>query len=376
MLKEGTSKYFFIGMIAIAAIVSTLIIFPFLTSIITGGILAFVFYPLYRWMQKRIAYRGLAAFITAVVILLIVTVPVVMLFNTMTKETHYLYLRTKQQLTAGKLIESRCYENTFLCRTINNVNNLLRDESIKNYLVGLLNDVLTFFTKKISNLIFSLPSVILHLLVVLFTCYYVLKDGKDVIKRIEKVAPLKVHHQEQIIQQFGDVTRAIIYGTFLVALIQGALGAFGFWLFGINSFIWWGIIMTFFAVIPFIGTWVVWFPASLFLGITGYLQGETGLIWRGVGLFFFGLLIISTIDNILKPIIVAERAKVHPLLILIGILGGLFVFGFIGIILGPMVLALLQTLLAIYEREKMPHLDEPQPDILGHKNHVKGHGRK
>jgi len=92
-------------------------------------------------------------------------------------------------------------------------------------------------------------------------------------------------------------------------------------------------------------------------------------MWKGIGLFFYGLLIISTIDNILKPVIVAGRARVHPLLILIGILGGLFAFGLIGLILGPLILALLQTLLEIYERERRPHAGEPEPDILGHKNH-------
>jgi predicted PurR-regulated permease PerM len=374
MLKEGSpSKYFFIGLIALVAIIAVIITFPFLTSIIAGCILAFVFYPLYSWMQRRIIYKGLAAFITAIIILLLVTIPTVMLFNTLTKESHYLYIRAKQQLTSGELIESRCYEDTFICNTINNANQLLRDETVKSYLFGLLNDVLAFFTKKISGVILSLPKIILHLLVVLFTCYYVLKDGKELLKRIERVAPLKVHHQEQIIKQFGDVTKAIIYGSFLVALVQGTLGAFGLWMFGIKSFIWWGIVMTFFAVIPFIGTWVVWLPASAFLALSGYLQSETGLIWRGAGLFFYGLLIISTVDNILKPVIVAERARVHPLLILIGILGGLFVFGLIGLIIGPLMLALLQTLLQIYEREKEPHAGEPEPDILGHK-HKKTHG--
>ena len=370
MLKEEShSKHFFVGMIILAAAISIIVIFPFLTSIIAGGILAFIFYPIYHIMQKRIAYRGIAAFITAVIILLIVTIPTVMLFNTLTKESHYLYLHAKQQLATGELIDSQCYEKTFICSTINEVNQLLRDETIKNYLVGLLNDVLSFMTKKISSMILSLPTLILHLMVVLFTCYYVLKDGKDLITRIEKVLPLKVHHQKEIINQFGDVTKAIIYGSFLVALVQGTLGAFGFWLFGIKSFIWWAIVMTFFALIPFIGTWVVWMPASFFLGLTGYLQGETGLVWRGAGLFFYGLLIVSTIDNILKPIIVAGRARVHPLLILIGILGGLFVFGFIGLILGPLILALLQTLLEIYERERKAHIGEPEPDIIGLKNH-------
>lgn len=370
MLKEEShSKHFFIGMIILAAVISIIVIFPFLTSIIAGGILAFVFYPIYHWMQKRLVYKGVAAFITAAIILLLITIPTILLFNTMTQESHYLYLRAKQQLTSGELIETRCYEDTFLCTTINNANQLLRDEPVKNYLISLLNDVLAFMTKKISLIILSLPKLIIHLLVILFTCYYMLKDGKDLLKRMAKVAPLKVHHQEEIIKQFGDVTSAVIYGSFLVAIVQGTLGAFGLWLFGIQSFVWWAIVMTFFALIPFIGTWVVWMPASLFLGLSGYLKGETGMVWSGIGLFFYGLLIISTIDNFLKPIIVAERARVHPLLILIGIIGGLFVFGFIGLIIGPLTLALLQTLLQIYERERKPHIGEPELDIAGHKNH-------
>jgi len=370
MLKEGSpSKYFFMGMIALAAIVSLLVIFPFLTSIITGAILAFLFNPFYKWMQARIKYKGVAAFITAVIIILLVTIPAVLLFKNVTQETHYLYIRAKQQVFSGELIETRCYDDTFICRTMTDVNSVLREETVRDYLVELLNDVLAFVTKKVSSIVFSLPKIILHLLVVLFTTYYALKDGEELAKRAAKVAPLKVHHQDQIIKQFADVTHAVIYGSFVVALVQGTLGAFGFWLFGIKSFLWWAIVMTFFALIPFIGTWVVWFPASLFLGLSGYLQGETGLIWRGIGLFFFGLFIISTVDNILKPIIVAGRARVHPLLILIGILGGLFAFGLIGLLLGPLVLALFQTLLEIYEKERKPHVREPELDILGHKNH-------
>jgi len=370
MKKEGApSKYFFLGMVIAVGIICLIVIFPFLTSLITGALLAFVFYPVYNWMQKRVGSKRLAAFVTTVMILLIITIPVILLINTLTKETHYIYIRAKQQLFSGELIESRCYEDNFVCNSINSFNNLLRDENVKNYLVDRLNDFLGFITKKFSDLVFSIPQLIIHLFVILFTVYYTLKDGKTLIKRFAKTAPLKVRHQDEIINQFAAVTHAIIYGSFIVALVQGTLGAFGLWLFGIKSFIWWGVVMTFFAVIPFIGTWVVWLPASLYLGLSGYLQSETGLIWSGVGLFFYGLIIISSADNILKPIIVAGRARIHPLLILVGILGGLFAFGLVGILIGPLVLALFQTLLQIYERERKHHLHEPEPDILGHRNH-------
>lgn len=369
MLKEVSSKYFFLGMMALIAIISIIIVFPFLTSMITGVILAYLFYPFYNGIKKIVRYKGPAAFITAVLIILIVAIPAVLLVKNITTETSYLYLRAKQHIATGEVIETHCYENNYLCRTVNGINNLMRNENVKQYAIDRLNDILTFITKKVSSILLSLPTIVIHLVLILFTMYYALKDGKEFLIRATQVAPLKVHHQEEIFQQFSDVTNAVIYGSFVVALIQGALGAFGFWLFGIKGFLIWGVMMAFFALIPFVGTWLIWLPASLMLGVSGYLGGETGLMWKGIGLFIYGLLVISSIDNIIKPVIVAGRTKVHPMLILIGILGGLFAFGFIGLVIGPLILAILQTLLQIYERERKPHIKELQPCIMGTKNH-------
>lgn len=370
MLKEGSSsKYFFIGVMIFVAIVAAIIIYPFLTCILAGAILAYLFYPAYKLIKRVVRFKGVAAFITAILIILLVAIPATLLIQNVTKETHYIYIRAKQHLATGEIIETRCYDQTFLCKTVTSFNALMRDENIKGYLIDRLNEVLGYTTKKVSEIIFSMPKLVIYLLLTMFTTYYTLKDGKEFVERAAKAAPLKVHHQEEIIKQFDDVLHAVIYGSLVVAIIQGTLGAFGLWLFGIKGFIWLGVAMTFFALVPFVGTWIVWLPASLSLGISGYLQGETGLIWRGIGLFFYGLLIISTVDNILKPIIVGGRARIHPLVILIGILGGLFTFGFFGLILGPIILAIFQTLLIIYERERKPHLQEEKGCILGRKNH-------
>ncbi len=370
MTKEvGNERNFFFVLAAIFAIISLIIVLPFLATVVTGAILAFVFHPLYERLRRIFRFKSLSALITAILILLIVAVPFVFVVKNVTSQSHYFYLRTKQQLFGGELIESSCYEKNFVCNTVKDINEVLRDENIKMYLIDRLNEFLGFVTNKISNILFSLPRIILHLFVVLFTIYYMLKDGKEFVQRIAKVAPLKVHHQDQIIKQFGDVTYAIIYGSFIVALVQGALGAFGFWIFGVNNFLLWAVVMTFFALIPFVGTWVVWMPASIFLLLSGYLQGEVGLLWRGVGLFFYGLLIISTIDNFLKPLIVAGRSDVHPLVVIVGILGGIFTFGISGLLIGPIILALFHTLLKIYEREKVHHINEPEPDIIGKRDH-------
>lgn len=369
MVKEGNSKIFFFAMFALTALASIIIVFPFLSSILAGGLLAFVFYPFYEWVKRKVRYKSLAAFLIALLIVVIITVPTIVLVQNLATESQYLYVRTKQQLFAGQLIEDRCYDNTFLCRTVRNVNSLLREEETRAYLIGLLNDLVGAVTQRISNTIVSLPKVMLSLFVTLFTTYYLLTSGGAVVNRIARVIPLKVHHQEQVIQQFADVTYALIYGSFIVALVQGALGAFGFWIFGIKGFLWWGIVTTLFALVPFVGTGLVWVPMSMFLFVSGYVQGEPGLMWRGIGLFFYGLFIISTIDNILKPLVIAGRAKVHPLPVLLGVLGGFFMFGLIGLVVGPFVLTGLQKLFEIYERERSPHLDENGDCITGRHDH-------
>lgn len=371
MLNDGTSKYFFFIIFGLVALASVIIVLPFLSSIIAGGMLAFIFYPFYRWVQKRVKLRSLSAFFVALFIVVLVTIPTVILVQNLATESQYLYLRTKQQLFAGEIIEDRCYDDTFLCRSVRNVNSLLRDEDTRAYLIGLLNDFIATVTQKISDIIVSLPRVLLGLFVTLFTTYYLLTEGKEIVNRIAKVIPLKVHHQEQVVNQFADVTYALIYGSFIVALVQGSLGAFGFWLFGIKGFLWWGIVTTFFALVPFVGTGLIWAPMSAFLLLTGYLQGEPSLMLRGIGLFFYGLIIISTIDNILKPVIIAGRARVHPLLVLFGVLGGFFMFGLIGLVVGPFILTGLQKLFEIYERERRPHVNEKEACILGKHNNKK-----
>lgn len=371
MLKEGNGRYFFFGLLAVVIIASFIIIIPFIGSMIVGGILAFIFHPLFQWVHRRVRYKALSAFLIALLILILVTVPTVILVKNLAGESQYLYVRTKQLVFSGSIIEDRCYDDTFLCRSINNVNSLMRDEKTRTYLIDLLNSGIAAFTKQLSDILLSLPHIILGLMVTLFTTYYLLSDGPTFMKRLTTVIPLKVHHQDQVVKQFSDVTYALIYGALIVAISQGALAAFGFWIFGVKGFLWWGVVTTFFALVPFVGTAMIWVPISSFLIISGFASGEQALVLRGFGLFLYGMFIIASVDNILKPFIIAERARVHPLLVMIGVLGGLYMFGAIGAIVGPFVLTLLQTLFEIYERERLPHLEEEVPLFNGH--HRKEH---
>ena len=204
----------------------------------------------------------------------------------------------------------------------------------------------TAFSKKISEFVFAIPTIALGIFVTFFTLFYLFKDGKNVVDKIKRVLPLNMQDQRRVFQRINETTYAIIYGSLLVAAIQGVVGGVGYFFFGIPSPIIWGIFTAIFALIPVVGTAIVWVPLAIILLIQGFPM-------QGVGLLLYGVFIIGSMDNILRPFIVGKKAKIHPVLVLLGVLGGLAVFGFIGFVIGPLILAIFMTFLEIYENEKI-----------------------
>ena len=148
---------------------------------------------------------------------------------------------------------------------------------------------------------------------------------------------------KRLVKEFGDITHTVVYAQLFVALIQGIVGAMGFYIFGAPFPIFLGVVVAFCALIPVIGTAIIWAPVSLFLILSGYFSHDYWILWKGVGLFFYGLLIVSTIDNILLAKIVHAKAKVNQIMVIIGVIGGASLFGIIGIFIGPILLPLLLT---------------------------------
>jgi len=185
----------------------------------------------------------------------------------------------------------------------------------------------------------------------IFLIFFMLRDGEPIIKKIKGIIPLKNHHQNKIIKRFGSVTRAVVYGHFITALIQGMVGVLGLYIFGVKSPLVWGIIMLIACMIPFIGAPVVWFPLGVLKLIEGLTTNTTSTTIRGIGLLVYGFFIVASIDNLIKPKIIGDKAKIHPAIILLGVLGGLATFGVIGIVVGPLILSLFLTFAEIYKTE-------------------------
>ncbi|HSU72565.1 MAG TPA: AI-2E family transporter [Candidatus Binatia bacterium] len=353
--KEDYFKYFFLGLLALTLYLSFLVVRPFMGAILSSFVLAYTFYPVYRWLVGKIKKPVLTSLIVSLVLVLLMLVPVFFVADNIITDARVGYLVVKQKLATGNIFGVACPEGTesVACTITAPLKRILADPQVNLYLQESISKGTAYVLTRISDFLLSLPTIIVHLAVTFFLTFYLFIDGPRLVERGRILIPLQRKHQEHIMRRIEDVTFAVVYGSLIVALVQGVLGGIGFWIFGVGSPIIWGTIMALFALVPFVGTAAIWLPAAVFLMVVGASEGSPAVVWNGIGLLLWGALLVSTIDNILKPKIIGDRAGVHPALVLVGALGGLVIFGFIGFVIGPLILGLLKTLLDIYEREEI-----------------------
>lgn len=193
----------------------------------------------------------------------------------------------------------------------------------------------------------NLSLFIVNLLLMLFTMYYLLKDSNMIAAEVRSMIPLSEHQKERIFTRLKDIIYATIYGTLVAASAQGFLGGLAFWVLGLDSPVIWGVVMGLLAIFPMFGAFFIWLPASVILLIQGsYISA--------IILFLWGSLVISTVDNLIWPWLVSGRAMLHPLATFFSFLGGIIVFGPIGLFAGPFAFAIFLVLLDIVKEMGEP----------------------
>ena len=326
---------------------------PFLPTFITGAIIAYLSLPLYRKVLVYIKNKNLASFFVALFIVIIITVPFFILLGFVSKEAYSTYMTLSNQNLGTNFLKVVCTnENSLTCNAVTWFVGFLPENDLDYYMQTTIETITRFIITNFTKFITAIPLRLRNFFVMIFVVYYLLKDNEIIGRRINNVLPLKETHKKHVLQKFHDIVVAVFYSNIAVAAVQGILGGIGFFALGVSSPLLWGFVMALFALMPYFGTAIVWLPAALNLIFTGYLQNNNSMITKGAILIVYGIFVISTIDNILKPKLIAKKADVHPILVLLGILGGLDLFGFIGLILGPVMLALLMTFVDIYEEEK------------------------
>lgn len=335
------------------AYISFLIVKPFISSILLAFVIAYIFYPVFRIINRKIQHKKAAAIITATIVVLLVSVPTIWIATQLSEEMFVTYLLAKQSISQVYYTSGACTDGGIICQSGQIISEFLANPKYKYFINAALDKIKVYGVDSASTFITTIPRIILNAFITIFIMYYLFKQGKGAVKRFIKILPFRRIQSETIMRQLGDAMDGVLYGSVVTAIIQGLAAALGYYLFDISSPLLWGLITGFFALIPFVGTPVVWLPAAILQILTGYIQNDNTLVGKGIGLIIYGTIIIHPIDNFLKPKLIGSKANIHPAIVLLGVLGGMLIFGPIGIIVGPLILALFTTFIKMYELENL-----------------------
>ena len=316
---------------------------PFLKPLLLGALLAGLFHPLYRWITRLLGGRqSLGAGVTLLVLLVLGLGPI----------SVFLGIIVQQALTVSDQAIPWLSQHLGAASTYNVHEWLVRRfPSLAEYMPSqeqLLQNVATaaktagaFLVTFASRMTATTAAFLLNLFVMLYAMFFFFKDGHKILERIFYYLPLNDEDETRMLARFTSITRATVKGTLVIGAIQGALAGVAFWVAGIGGAALWGTVMTILSIIPGIGAPLVWVPVVIVLFLNGqYLTATLLLVWCAA--------VVGTIDNFLRPVLVGRDAKMPDLLILIGTLGGLFLFGPIGFIVGPIICGLFLTVWDIY----------------------------
>lgn len=348
---KGNSKNIFIITFILIILLAIFTVRSFVTSLITAGALAYLFYPLYKAINKKIKIKNLSASIVLILIILVITVPLYFSLNAIAREAKLNYLNVKTSLELRNLGDSDC-EGDVMCSLSSRLNELVEEPQIKFQIQNISEKATNYVTNLVYNTVISLPNFILNLFVVIFLLFFFIRDGPDMYTKLKQLSPLKKSHTEHLLKRINEVIYAVVYGLFLIALIQGALSVLGLYLFNFSAPFMWGFIMMFLSILPFVGPPLIWLPLAIIRILQGHSSGNNLFIFQGIMLIIWGVFLLGIVDNVIKPKLIGHKAKIHPIVILLGVLGGLKVFGILGIIIGPLVLAILVAFVHLYEEDK------------------------
>lgn len=332
MTPNKAELYFFLVLFLTIAGLAFLLFLPFLAPLALSAVFAVIFYPLFLWIKRvgGIAHDALSALLVVVIFILVLLVPLGFFSYMVFEEARSLFIN----LSSG---------STDFAGALHAV-----EDTITRYAPGFELDVRGYAQQALSTITQSLGSVfagtaqvVFALLLTLISFYYFLKDGVRFREALKSYSPLRNSYDDEIFERLKLTVNSVVKGSLLIALIQGFMTGIGFFIFGVPNPVLWGAIAGIAALIPSVGTALIIAPAVLYL----FFMVSSG---AAVGLLIWGVVAVGLIDNFLGPQFIGRGAQIHPLFILLSVLGGIGLFGPVGFILGPIVLSLLVVLAHIY----------------------------
>lgn len=349
--ETGSPRFatvFFVSCFLLIGYFLFVILRPFFATLLWAGVLTVVFLPLFRrtlvFLRGR---RAAAAIITCFLILLVIVLPVFSLGILVTQQANDLY-HSLQESSGGKA-SARLQEiqkDPWVQWALGQASKWLGTErlDLRGSMEQVLRVVSRFLVSQGPALLRGVAELLFSFLLMFISMFFLFRDGPLLMEIVAASNPLPSAYESEIIKKFQDVSYAAFFGSIFTAIVQGLAGAILFWALGIGSPLFWGAVIAFVSLVPIVGAFIVWIPWSTYL----ILMGHTA---RGITMLALGGLVVSSIDNVLKPIIIRGRTDMHPLLVFLSVLGGMQAFGFPGVIVGPLVVALFLSFLNFYKHE-------------------------
>jgi predicted PurR-regulated permease PerM len=312
-------------------VLAGVIIRSMIYSLVLAVLLAYILYPVYRWILKIVRYPNLAAMIVCLLLLLIVLAPLIFIFSALINQIINVYLGM-QKINFQEFFATNIPLNSDLVNMIGS------------YLNNSLPKIIGLFIGKLSDFVMSIPVLLIQAFVVFFVFFFCLRDGERALLYLKSMSPFSKEVEDKFFRKFKDITNSVLLGQVVVGVVQGLTAGIGYFIFGVHNALFLTLLTILVATIPIIGAWLVWVPVDFYL----FTMGDKG---AGIGLLIYGLFIVSWIDNIVRPLIVSKRTDINSAIVVVGMLGGLFEFGIVGMIIGPLILGYILLVLEIYRKK-------------------------
>jgi predicted PurR-regulated permease PerM len=337
-MRNRSTTLVFYGCVLVLAYLMLLVCEPFLRPLAWAGIFAVFFYPQYRLLEIRVG-KNRAATISTIFVALIIVVPLVLIVTAFVQQANETIGHLDMKSSSAGIARMKSawvwVQGKGIGLKLGNFEEA--EQKAASWLAGIVADAA-------GSLVRNIIEVVVNLFISVFAMFFLFRDGDVIMDRVRRILPFESTFSEQQIERIGELIRASISATFVVAIVQGALGGIAFAVLGLGEPIFWGVTMAFFALLP-LGAGVVWLPVAVWLLMTGQ-------VGHGIALIAIGFGVIGLVDNFLRPILLSGRTQMNGLLVFISLLGGLAAFGLLGIVLGPVIMAVTTGFVNAYATER------------------------
>lgn len=316
-------------------ILAFFIVKPILSAIIYGLLLAYITFPMHRWLRKKIKNEFISAFIVCLGFFLIIIIILSVIISSLFNQAIDFYFSLKS-VDFGTAIADAIPKSLISSEASSSLIDNIKSSA---------SNLIFNFLGKFNTFILNLPSLFLKFAVVIFVFFFSLKDGEKAIEYLKSISPLRKETEEKFFKRFKDVTNSVLLGQILVGIIQGTTAGIGFFIFGVKNPLLLTLLSIIASMIP-LGPWLVWLPVNIFM----FIGGRTGIAFV---FLIYNLFFTSLIDNVVRPFIVSKRTEINTGIIVVGMIGGFFIFGILGFIIGPLILAYVLLLLEIYKKKNV-----------------------